>query len=245
MADPQVYASDLKGFQAQLDRIRADIRNLRTPTDSQFNRTVARMLELVDNLDSRVDAAIQARSYTTAQIDSKDQATLTSAKSYADTGLSGKQNTIGVLDPAHGGTGTANGYSNMFASGPYRAAWVLSDGTLGTSQSSRKVKTDFHVPDISLEQLLSVDWVGYRYIQDVNENSDSALPRIGMIAEDLDDAGLGIFVVYDDVTAEPVGIDYTMLSVAALHAAKLAHQRCNDMEQRITVLEQLEHREES
>jgi hypothetical protein len=240
MADPQVYASDMKGFQAQLDRIRADIRNLRTPTDSQFSRTVERMLELVDNLDSRVDAAIQARSYTTAQIDSKDQATLAAAQGYADTGLSGKQATIGVLDPAHGGTGTTNGYNNMFASGPYRAAWVLSDGTLGTSQSSRKVKTDFHVPDISLEQLLSVDWVGYRYIQDVNENSDSALPRIGMIAEELDDAGLGIFVVYDDTTAEPVGIDYTMLSVAAMHLAGLAHHRCEDIERRIAALEQKE-----
>ncbi|MDN5973413.1 tail fiber domain-containing protein, partial [Bifidobacterium crudilactis] len=194
MADPQVYASDLKGFQVQLDRIRADIRNLRTPTDSQFERTVQRMLELVDNLDARVDAAIQSRSYTTSQIDSKDAATLSSANAHTDSYAEPK---IGILPANKGGTNTTNGYANLFSTGPYRSAWLLSDGTLGTSQSSRTVKTDFHEPDISLEQLLSVDWVGYRYIQDVNENSDSALPRIGMIAEELDDAGLGIFVVYD------------------------------------------------
>lgn len=233
MADPKAYADDLKRFQAQLDDIRKELRNLRTPTDSQFNRVVQQMLQIVNNIDTIVADSIARTSYSASTIDAKDAATLNTAKSYAEPA-------IGVLPTAKGGTNTTNAYNNLFGSGPYRAAWVLSDGTLGTSQSSRTVKTDFHEPDITLEQLLSVDWVGYRYIQDVNENNDSALPRIGMIAEELDDAGLGIFVVYDDTTAEPVGIDYTMLSVAAMHMSRLAHDRIDVLEHRIQALESKE-----
>jgi hypothetical protein len=218
MADPQAYTDDLKRFQSQLDDIRKQLRNLRTPTDSQFNRVVQQMLEIVNNIDTIVADSIARTSYSASTIDSKDVATLNAAKSYAEP-------KIGILPANKGGTNTTNGYANLFSTGPYRAAWLLSDGTLGTSQSSRTVKTDFHEPDISLEQLRAVDWIGYRYINDVNQNSDSALPRIGMIAEELDDAGLGIFVVYDDETLAPVSIDYATLSVAAMHMARLAHDR--------------------
>lgn len=240
MADPRVYTDDYRKVITQLDDIRRRLRNLEVPSDTQFNQVVSKMLDIIDNIDQIVSASIARTSYSAQQIDAKDTTTLSSAKSYTDTGLSSKQNTISVLDPAHGGTNTTNGYSNLFGAGPYRAAWLLSDGTLGTSQSSRSVKTDFHTPDITLDQLRSVDWTGYRYIQDVNDNSDSALPRIGMIAEDLDDAGLGIFVVYDDATLQPVGIDYATLSVAGMHMAKLAHDRIDDLETRITALESKE-----
>lgn len=230
MADPTIYTDDYKKILGQFDDIRRRLRNLEVPTDTQFNQTVKKILQLFDQLDQQVAAAISANSYTKTQIDDKDTATLNNAKNASEP-------RIGVLGTTHGGTNTTNGYTNLFSTGPYRAAWLLSDGTLGTSQSSRNVKTDFHEPDITLEQLCSVDWIGYRYIQDVNNNSDSALPRIGMIAEDLDNAGLGIFVVYDDTTLKPVGIDYTTLSVAAMHMSKLAHDRLDALEQRIQQLE--------
>lgn len=230
MADPRVYTDDYRKVLGQLDDIRRRVRNLEVPTDTQFSQTVRRILQLFDQLDEQVASAITATSYTRQQIDSRDTSTLDAARAYAEP-------RIGVLGASKGGTNTANGYNNLFSVGPYRAAWLLSDGTLGTSQSSRTVKTDFHEPDITLEQLRSVDWIGYRYIRDVNENGDSALPRVGMIAEDLDDAGLGIFVVYDDDTLEPAGIDYATLSVAAMHMAKLAHDRIDRIETRLSALE--------
>lgn len=240
MADRSIYPDASKQLLAALDDIRRRIRDLEVPSGSQFNRVVQQMRDIIDNIDTIVSDSIARTSYSAQQIDAKDSATLASANSHSDQALANKQNTIGTLDPPHGGTGTKNGYNNLFGAGPYRAAWLLSDGTLGTSQSSRSVKTDFHEPDITLDQLRAVDWIGYRYIADVNANSDSALPRIGMIAEDLDAAGLGIFVVYDDETLEPVGIDYATLSVAGMHMARLAHDRIDDLETRLGQLESKE-----
>lgn len=228
MADPKVYADGLAKFQADIAQIKRDIRNLQAPTESQFNQTVQKMLQIINNIDEIVGASVSRTSYTRADTDSR-----------INSAMNTREPSIGILPPRKGGTGIANAYNNLFSVGPYRATWMLSDGTLGTSQSSRKVKTDFHVPDITIEQLRSVDWIGYRYIDDKNQNNDSALPRIGMIAEDLDDAGLGVFVVYDDKTLEPISIDYTMLSVAALHLAQDAEKRADALEDRISILENL------
>ena len=107
---------------------------------------------------------------------------------------------------------------------------------MGTSQSSRKVKQDFLKPDITLEQMRSVDWTLYRFIDDVNLNGDSATIHVGMIAEDLDDNGLGQFVEYND-DYEPCGINYPMLGVWAIHEAHLAHDRIDRLEERLKALE--------
>ena len=107
---------------------------------------------------------------------------------------------------------------------------------MGTAQSSRKVKQDFIKPDITLEQMRSVDWTLYRYIDDVNRNGDDAAIHIGMIAEELDDNGLGQFVEYND-DYEPVGINYPMLGVWAIHEAHLAHDRIDRLEERLKALE--------
>ena len=76
----------------------------------------------------------------------------------------------------------------------------------------------------------------FRYIADLNANNDSAMPRIGMIAEDLDSNGLGMFCTYD-ANDEPDGIDYQTLSVAALRLAQDAETRIDDLAQRLTQLE--------
>ena len=116
--------------------------------------------------------------------------------------------------------------------------WILTDGTIGTAQSSRKVKTDITDADqfIPIEALRKVKWQIFRYIADLNANNDSAMPRIGMIAEDLDSNGLGMFCTYD-ANDEPDGIDYQTLSVAALRLAQDAETRIDDLAQRLTQLE--------
>lgn len=224
MADPRPASNDLRDLQNQLQQIRKQLRNLSAPTDSQFNKVVQQMLQIINNIDQIVGDSINRTAYTKSQTDA-------AISNYSEP-------KIGILGTAKGGTNTQNGYNNLFSTGPWRAAWLLADGTLGTSQSSMKVKTDYHEPDISIDQLRSVDWHGFRYIDDVNQNSDSAIPRIGMFAEELDEAGLGVFVVYDDSTLEPISIDYASLSVAALHLAKNAHDRIDELETRLATLEE-------
>lgn len=195
------------------------LRELEKPSGSQLTQAIQKVLDISENIDQTVAASINRNSYDRATIDAKCN-----------------EWNWGVLPPGRGGTNTTNAYNNVFSSGSWRAAWVLSDGTMGTAQSSRKVKQDFMMPDITLEQMRAVDWTLYRYIDDVNLNGDSANLHLGMIAEDLDDNGLGQFVEYND-DYEPCGINYPMLGVWAIHEAHLAHDRIDELESRLKALE--------
>lgn len=195
------------------------LRELEKPSGSQLTQAIQKVLDISKNIDQTVSASINRNSYDRATIDAKCNAW-----------------NWGVLPPGRGGTNTTNAYNNVFSSGSWRAVWALSDGTMGTAQSSRKVKQDFMMPDITLEQMRAVDWTLYRYIDDVNLNNDSANLHLGMVAEDLDDNGLGLFVEYND-EYEPCGINYPMLGVWAIHEAHLAHDRIDRLEERLKALE--------
>lgn len=195
------------------------LRELEKPSGSQLTQAIQKVLDISANIDQTVAASINRNSYDRATIDAKCNAW-----------------NWGVLPPGRGGTNTTNAYNNVFSAGSWRAVWALSDGTMGTAQSSRKVKQDFMMPDITLEQMRSVDWTLYRFIDDVNQNGDDAVIHIGMIAEELDDNGLGQFVEYND-DYEPVGINYPMLGVWAIHEAHLAHDRIDRLEERLKALE--------
>lgn len=195
------------------------LRELEKPSGSQLTQAIQRVLDISENIDQTVTASINRNSYDRATIDQKCNAW-----------------NWGVLPPGRGGTNTTNAFNNVFSIGSWRAVWALSDGTLGTAQSSRKVKQDFIMPEITLEQMRAVDWTLYRYIDDVNLNGDSATVHLGMIAEELDDNGLGQFVEYND-DYEPCGINYPMLGVWAIHEAHLAHDRIDRLEERLKALE--------
>ena len=195
------------------------LRELEKPSGSQLTQAIQKVLDISANIDQTVAASINRNSYDRATIDAKCNAW-----------------NWGVLPPGRGGTNTTNAYNNVFSAGSWRAVWALSDGTMGTAQSSRKVKQNFMMPDITLEQMRSVDWTLYRFIDDVNQNGDDAAIHIGMIAEELDDNGLGQFVEYND-DYEPVGINYPMLGVWAIHEAHLAHDRIDRLDERLKALE--------
>lgn len=196
------------------------LRELEKPSGSQLTQAIQKVLDISANIDQTVTASINKNSYDRATIDQKCNAW-----------------NWGVLPPGRGGTNTTNAFNNLFSTGSWRAVWALSNGTLGTAQSSRKVKQDFIMPEITLEQMRAVDWTLYRYIDDVNLNGDSATVHLGMIAEELDDNGLGQFVEYND-DYEPVGINYPMLGVWAIHEAHLAHDRIDRLEECLKALEE-------
>lgn len=200
------------------------LRELERPSGTQLIQAAQQIYDALNNLDSMVAASIVKQSYTRSEID-----------------LRLSQWRWGVLNPGNGGTGIANAYNNLFTVGPWRAVWVLSDGTMGTSQSSRTVKTGITDADefIDVADLRKVKWCVYRFIEDMNLNLDDSTPRLGMIAEELDDNGLGWLVEYDEDTLKPVGINYPMLGVAALRLAQDAEDRCDMLEQRVNKLERL------
>lgn len=200
--------SDIK---RQLQELPPSIVNSVKPMVDQITAMYEEVQTLTNNLDQRVQESITRNSYTRSEIDAKTQ----------------KWN-WGILTPNRGGTGTGNAYNNLFTSGQWRTAWILSDGTMGTAQSIRAVKTDIVDADdyIPVEALRKVKWCVYRMKDDKNLNLDDSQPMVGMIADDMDENGLGFFCEYD-ADGTLVGINYPMLGVAAL---RLAQQVADDLD---------------
>ena len=200
--------SDIK---RQLQELSPSIVNSVKPMVDQITAMYEEVQTLTNNLDQRVSESIDRNSYTRSEIDAKTQ-----------------EWNWGVLAPNRGGTGTGNAYNNLFTSGQWRSAWILSNGVMGTSQSIRAGKTDIVDADdyIPVDALRKVKWCIYRMKNDKNLNLDDSQPMVGMIADDMDENGLGFFCEYDE-DGTLVGINYPMLGVAAL---RLAQQVADDLD---------------
>lgn len=197
----------------QIRELPPSVVNSVKPMVEQITAMYQEIRTLTGNLDQRVQESINSNSYTRAEIDKRIQTVDQHAHEW----------NWGVLPPADGGTGTGNAYENLFTVGPWRAAWVLNDGTIGTAQSIREAKTNIHDADefIPVDALRRVKWQIFEMKDEVNQRLDDAQPMVGMIADDLDEAGLGFFCEYDE-DDNLVGINYPMLGVAALRLAQAA-----------------------
>jgi hypothetical protein len=94
--------------------------------------------------------------------------------------------------------------------------WISSAGVFGYASSSRTKKQDIVEANLDPAAILSIEPKLFRYIKAVEEFGDDAPVELGMIAEDLHDAGLTHLVDYgDDGVIQ--GIHYSMY-VTALQA---------------------------
>lgn len=155
----------------------------------------------------------------------KDFESLTTDENTVDVGGSDA-----VIVPSHGGTGVRNVFGNPLSLNPRKTVYCLYDGTLGVDCSSAGEMADAGDADefVSVDALRQVKWRVYWLKNDLNLKLDDAQPVVGLIAEDLDDAGLGFFCEYDD-EGSPVGVDYPRLSVAALRLAQQAMDEVDEL----------------
>ena len=155
----------------------------------------------------------------------KDFESLVTEQSQADAGESNA-----VVVPAHGGTGVRNAFGNLLSSAPRKPVYCLYDGVLGSDCSS--VYSVVNVGDadefVPVDALRQVKWRVYMFKDDLNSKLDDAQPVVGLIAEDLDNAGLGFFCEYDDDGAL-TGVDYPRFSVAALRLAQQAMDEVDEL----------------
>lgn len=145
-----------------------------------------------------------------------------------------------VVVPAHGGTGVRNVFDNPLSLAPRKTVYALYDGTLGSDCSS--VDSVANVSDadefIPLDALRQAKWRVYWLKDDLNLKLDDAQPVVGLLAEDLDDAGLGFFCEYDG-DGNPTGVDYPKLSVAALRLAQQAMSEVDELRSEVARLSSL------
>lgn len=135
-----------------------------------------------------------------------------------------------VIVPSHDGTGSSNVFEDPLSLAPRKEVYCLRDGTLGSDCSSAGAVADVSDADgfVPVDALRQVKWKVYRLNDDLNLKLDDAQPVVGLLAEDLDDAGLGFFCKYDD-EGSPVGVDYPRLSVAALRLAQQAMSEVDEL----------------
>lgn len=154
-----------------------------------------------------------------------DFESLVTEQSQADAGESNA-----VVVPAHGGTGVRNASENPLSLGFRKPVYCLYDGTLGVDCSSVYSVADASDADefVPVDALRQVKWRVYWLNDDLNLKLDDAQPVVGLIAEDLDDAGLGFFCEYD-ADGNPMGVDYPRLSVAALRLAQQAMDEVDEL----------------
>lgn len=128
-----------------------------------------------------------------------------------------------VVVPSHGGTGVRNAFDRPLSLTPRKPVYCLYDGTLGTDCSSECSVEDVRDADefVPVDAIRRLKWKVYFLKDDLNLNLDDAQPVVGLLAEDLDDVGLGLFCEYDD-DGVPVGVDYSRLSVAVLRLVQQA-----------------------
>nr|UVX87024.1 MAG: chaperone of endosialidase [Bacteriophage sp.] len=150
----------------------------------------------------------------------------------------GKSNAVVV--PAHGGTGVRNVYDNPLSLTPRKPVYCLYDGTLGSDCSTVCSVEDVGDADgfVPVDALRQVKWRVYWLKDDLNLKLDDAQPVVGLLAEDLDGAGLGFFCEYDG-DGNPTGVDYPRLSVAALRLAQQAMDEVDELRSEVARLSSL------
>lgn len=165
----------------------------------------------------------------------KDFESLVTEQSQADAG-----ETNAVVVSAHGGTGVRNAFDNPLSLGPRKPVYCLYDGMLGTDCSSTYSVTNVGDADefVPVDALRQVKWRVYWLKDDLNLRLDDAQPVVGLIAEDLDDAGLGFFCEYDG-DGNLTGVDYPKLSVAALRLAQEAMNEVDELRTEVARLSSL------
>lgn len=191
-----------------LDDIQARLKTVESPSGEALSSTVAKLQSLVADIQAQLDAWASGR-WTNAQITAQITALINSTFA----------GSISV-----GGTITSpTTYSTDIGSipGSHRTLWVKDSGLFGFASSSRERKTEIQPADLDPAAILSIEPKTFRYREAVrrweempeDERGPEPGPEVGFIAEDLDDAGLGAFVFYDE-NGRTEGIEYSMLVVA-------------------------------
>lgn len=129
------------------------------------------------------------------------------------------------------------------------SGWVRAGKLVETSTAASK---EFTEPVRDLTALLDVVPVAYRGKAGMDEWRTQfgeagpsrplrALPerQAGWVAEDLEEAGLGILVGHDPETGEPIGVEYSRVSVALWQVARAQRDQISDLDARLTNLQKV------
>lgn len=220
--------SELGWLIDELDGLSERLRTLEAPSGESLSSTVAKLQALIANIQAQLDAWVLTR-YDNATVDARIATAIS-------TTLAGNVSIGGALL-------VPNAY-NTDITWTRRTGWWGNDGRAGYASSSRRKKTAIKPADeAGLLALLDVEPKTFRYRAEILRRTalrinagEDYVPAVelGLIAEELEEAGLGFFV-YHDEAGTPEGIEYGMLTVALLAIAR--RQRAEIEEMRADIAE--------
>jgi hypothetical protein len=117
----------------------------------------------------------------------------------------------------------------------YVALYLNGDGRVGKTPSARRFKKDIRDHGYSIEDLLSIRVRDYRLRAALYGSADAPV-EVGVIAEELVDAGLSEFVYFDE-DGEPASVHYERLALVAIGALQDLAVRFDDLAGRVDALE--------
>lgn len=117
----------------------------------------------------------------------------------------------------------------------WRQLYINGDGRVGVAASARRFKKEISDHAYTLEELLAIRVRQYRLKADLYGSADAPL-EIGVIAEELVDAGLSEYVYFDD-DGVPTSVHYERLALVAIGALQDLAVQHADLEARVAALE--------
>lgn len=129
----------------------------------------------------------------------------------------------------------APGSRSFTVSSDYASAYLDGSGWLGISPSAERFKQDITPQPYTLEQLQLIQVVAFRLKTAVESNPDAS-GEVGVIAEQLIDAGLGEFVIFN-AAGETQSVAYERLVLVAIGALQDVAGRLAAIEARLAALE--------
>lgn len=161
------------------------------------------------------------------------------SKQYVDDG-------VGSRFPAAGGTfpGSVGVIGDLLLPNlaPVTSGWVTmarnGDGRVGISPSARRFKRDIKSKPYTIEQLRAIRVVSYRLKAGLyGEGWQDQPTDVGVIAEELVDAGLSEFVVFD-ANGEALSVHYERLALVAIGALQETLDYLVELDARVSALEE-------
>lgn len=221
---------------------------LETPTGTSVNSLVAQVQEAIANITSTVTAAIAANSYTKTEIDTKiaSPGAITPTSVAATGALSGTTLTTSGDTQVGGQLRAPDAVTNVITS-PRYSMWIeTGTGRLGNTSSSRRYKQDIADAQIDVDAFLSVVPFVFHYIAEVRKRDDPTFEEYvgpdyvvadeyGLMAEDLHAAGMTPWVYYD-AEGRSDSVNYTMLVVPLLAAARAERAARERVEEELRAL---------
>jgi hypothetical protein len=201
--------SDIADLIVDLEEIERRLDTLERPSGEQLAQVVEELTVLVNDIETRLDEYIANDAYTKAQVD----ALVASPGVIAPTNVNASGTVTGTA-----GIKSTGAYNQLVTyGGSYRALWVHQDGTFGYAPSSEDFKTDVKPLRITLDDVLRLQAVTFRYLP--TPPYAWGREELGGIAQDVAAAGFPWLVDLDD-DGQPFGLRNDLLSWVLLEGMR-------------------------